>query len=144
MNVFYIGVDNPIDCSVAGVSTSAMNVAGSGVTVTKVSGGSYIARPTAAAGGKCTVTVSAKLPDGKTISVPKEFRVKKVPDPVAMYLGSKGGKMPLAQVKAGQGINCILENFDFDLKFAISSFTMGANIGGNYMEANCSGPAFNG
>lgn len=143
MNVFYIGVDNPIDCSVAGVSTSAMNVSGNGVTVTKVSGGSYIARPTGAAGSKCTVTVSAKLPDGKTISVPKEFRVKKVPDPVAMFLGSKGGKMPTSQVKVGQGLNCVLENFDFDLKFNITSFTMGANVKGNFMEAACTGNAFN-
>jgi hypothetical protein len=51
--------------------------------------------------------------------------------------------MATATVKAGQGINCVLENFDFDLKFNITSFTMGANIKGNYMEANCSGPAFN-
>jgi len=145
MNVFYVGVDNPIDCSVAGVSTSAMNVSGSGVTVTRVSGGSFVAKPTVPAGSKCTVTVSAKLPDGKTITVPKEFRVKNVPDPVAMYLGNKGDKkMAASQAKVGKGLNCILENFAFDLTFTITSFKVGANISGSgFMEAQCSGPGFN-
>lgn len=143
MNVMYIGVDNPIDVSVSGVAAANVQASFPGCTVSG-SGGHYIVKPTTAPGTKSMVTVSAKMPDGTSKAMGKmEFRIKKVPDPVGMYLGSKGGKMPLAQVKAGQGINCVLENFDFDLKFNITSFTMGANIGGNYMEANCSGPAFN-
>jgi len=147
MNVFYIGVDNPIDCSVAGVSTSAMTVSGSGVTVTKAAGGgSYIARPTGGPGTECTVTVSAKLPDGKTISVPKKFRVKKVPNPVAKILGKyTGGKVPTGELKVAPGINSILENFDFELTMPIISFEVSGTINGNYVGPyTCSGPAFSG
>jgi gliding motility-associated protein GldM len=143
MNVMYIGVENPIDVSVSGVAASNVQASFPGCTVSG-SGGHYIVKPTTAPGTKCLVNVSAKMPDGSSKAMGKmEFRIKRVPDPVGMYIGSKGGNMATATVKAGQGINCVLENFDFDLKFNITSFTMGANIKGNYMEANCSGPAFN-
>lgn len=144
MNVFYIGVDNPVDITVSGVSSANVLPSVTGGSISG-SGGHYVVKVNGAPGTKATVNVSAKMPDGTTKAMGKmEFRVKRVPDPVAMYIGAKGGPMATATVKAGQGINCVLENFDFDLKFNITSFTMGANIGGNYMEANCSGPAFNG
>jgi gliding motility-associated protein GldM len=143
MNVFYIGVDNPVDITVSGVS--AANVIPS-VTGGSISGsaGHYIVKPNGAPGSKAMVNVSAKMPDGTTKAMGKmEFRVKRVPDPVAKYIGSKGGPMTLGQAKVGAGINCELENFDFDLKFVITSFSMGANIGGEYKGADCTGPGFN-
>lgn len=145
MNVFYIGVENPVDITVSGVSASAVrpSVAGAGGSIGG-SNGHYMVKVSGPPGSEATVNVSATLPDGTNKAMGSmKFRVKKVPDPVATFLGSKGGGMPLAQVKVGPGLNCILENFDFDLKFNITSFTVGANIGGNYMEANCSGNAFN-
>ena len=144
MNVFYIGVDNPVDITVSGVSAANVLPSVTGGSISG-SGGHYVVKVNGAPGTKAMVNVSAKMPDGTTKAMGKmEFRVKRVPDPVAMYLGSKGGPMPLNQVKAGQGINCVLENFDFDLKFNITSFTLGANINGNFMEESCAGPAFSG
>lgn len=144
MNVFYIGVENPVRIAVPGVALTSVNPSITGGSITKAAGnGEYIVKVNGTPGSKSVVSVSAKLPDGTTKQMgTMEFRVKRVPDPVAKYLGSKGGPMGLAQVKVGAGINCELENFDFDLKFNITSFTMGANIGGDYKSADCSGPAF--
>lgn len=144
MNVFYIGVENPVDITVSGVSASAVKPSVTGGTLTG-SNGKYIVKPTGQPGSKAVVNVSATLPNGQTKAMGSmEFRVKRVPDPVAKYIGSKGGPMGLAQAKVGQGISCELENFDFALTFTIASYTMGANIGGEYKEAQCTGAAFNG
>ncbi len=117
MNVFYIGVDNPVSVAVAGASSNQIKVSGTGVNISG-SGTKYIA--TGQRVGDCTVTVSAP---GISQSFP--FRVKKIPDPVPV-LGAgpnkKGGSMPNGEFKAQRGIAAILENFDFEAKCSVQSF----------------------
>jgi gliding motility-associated protein GldM len=127
MNVLYIGVDNPMSISVPGVADANVTatVTGGGVTLVRdaKSGSSkYIAKATTQ--GEATINVSAKL-DGKNVPMGAfKYRVKRVPDPVAMINGKKGGTINKAELAAATSVNSIMENFDFELYFKVTKFRM--------------------
>lgn len=141
MNVFYIGVDNPISISAAGVAPGDLQpslVGGSMRPGGKP--GSYIV--TVSSGTKATINVGAKL-NGQNKSMGSfEFRIKRVPDPVA-YVGSiKGdGQMTKGELLAASGVFARMENFDFDLSFSVVSFVMSMNVNGVFVEKKGVGPA---
>ena len=116
MNVFYIGVDNPISVSAAGVSSNDVKVTASGVAVTSDGGGKFTIRATTP--GEATLTVT-----GGAASQTFKYRVKRIPDPVPM-LGAKhrSKAMPNGEFKAQGGIASVLENFDFEAKCDIVGF----------------------
>jgi len=131
MNVFYIGVDNPVTIS-SGTGWDKTHVTMQGGTISgnngkftvKVSGG------TAA-----SITVNA---DGKASTFP--FRIKRIPDPV-FKVGTGKPRMTAIEFKTQQYCRADLENFDFDLKFSIVSATVyfgGANFT-NVVPATISG-----
>jgi len=64
MNVLYIGVDNPIDISVAGFSADKISAGISSGSLSRKGGSSYIARVRRA--GKCRISVSATDDNGNT------------------------------------------------------------------------------
>ena len=116
MNVFYIGVDNPISVSAAGVSSNDVKVSPSGVTVNSQGGGKFIVRATTP--GEATLTVS-----GGGASQTFKYRVKRIPDPTPL-LGAKHRSKAMAngEFKAQGGIASVLENFDFEAKCDIVGF----------------------
>ena len=118
MNVFYIGVENPVSVSAAGVSSNDVRVTGSGVNVASKGGGKFVI--TASTPGEATLTVSG---GGATSTF--KYRVKRIPDPVPM-LGAKhrSKSMGNGEFKAQGGIAAILENFDFEAKCDIVGFEM--------------------
>ena len=144
MNVFYIGVDNPIIVSAAGVSPTDLNVniSGCGATKTGGSGGKFVVRATSA--GTCNISVSAKTKDGvKAQGPPLKFRVKKIPDPSAKLGGQLcQGIMTFSknQLAAIGGVGAEIPGFDFDVKFPVQSFLFSANVKGIIKEFNCAGP----
>lgn len=118
VKVLYIGLDNPISISAGAVGDEKVSASIDNGSLTKNAPGHYIARP--AKPGKATITVNA---EGKI--TPFEFRVKEVPDPVAMVGGSKGGVMRVNDFKAQAGIRAELENFVFEgVKFTVTSYTI--------------------
>jgi gliding motility-associated protein GldM len=127
MNVLYIGVENPMSISVPGVADANVTatVSGGGVTLSRdaKSGSSkYIAKATTQ--GEASINVAAKL-DGKSVPMGTfKYRVKRVPDPVAMIGGKKGGPINKAELAAQTSVNSIMENFDFELYFKVKSFRM--------------------
>jgi gliding motility-associated protein GldM len=116
MNVFYIGVDNPISVSAAGVSSNEVRVSGNGVTVASQGGGKF--NVTATKPGDATLTVS-----GGGVSQTFQYRVKRIPDPVPK-LGAKhlSSLMGNGEFKAQGGIAAILENFDFEARCDVVGF----------------------
>lgn len=144
MNVIYIGVDNPVSVSAAGVSPTDLlvNVSGCGATKTGGAGGKFVFRATAP--GTMQVSVSAKTKDGtKPQGKPTPFRVKKIPDPTPKLGGRlvQGicdfKKIELASIA---GVGAEVPGFDFDVKFPVQSFIFSANVKGNLKEFTCSGP----
>ncbi|MCO5247570.1 MAG: gliding motility protein GldM [Chitinophagales bacterium] len=137
MNVFYIGVDNPVEVSAAGVRGQDLSVSMSSGTITG-SGGKYNVRVSTA--GSTKVNVSGK---GKLLAS-SEFRVKMIPDPVAKVGGKDGGRIKTAEMKVQNGLSAILENFDFDAKFEVISYQVTfVPKRQDPVSAICSGPYFN-
>ncbi len=128
MNVFYIGVDNPVEITAAGTPADKLSVGISGGGSITRKGNGYNVRVKVP--GEVIITVSA---DGRTLGS-KKFRVKSVPDPVTTVGGDKsnwkGGTMAQSTLVALNGINATLENFDFALSFDITQFDVTCNIGG--------------
>lgn len=140
MNVFYIGVDNPVDITAAGVNPNSVSASLSGNgSISKVGAG-YIVK--VKGGAKCTINVSA---EGKGLGS-KEFRIKTVPDPVAVVgadpKNKKGGAIQKGTLAGLSGVRAELENFDFELKFNVTSFDVTAQIGGFYETEKASTGSF--
>lgn len=128
MNVFYIGVANPVDVSVSGIPADKVTASISNGSIVKKSGSSYEVRVKSV--GKVSVSATVEV-DGQRKSMgSREFRVKRVPDPVPKVGGLRGGSMKKNTLAAQSGVVADLENFDFDLRFNVVSFSVSATIKG--------------
>ena len=124
MNVLYIGVNNPISVSAPGTPTNKINVSmnGGGGRIAG-SGGKY--NVTVSSPGTARISVSAEVAPGKTQTLSTtEFRVKRIPDPIAKFAGKTGGTMATVALKAQNALFATLDNFDFDAKFKVTKFSM--------------------
>lgn len=122
MNVFYIGVKNPITISAAGYSVEDVSVNIPGATVTPTAKGKYdveVKEP-----GKITASIIARTQTGTRQVGAMEVRVKTIPDPIARVAQKTGGPMPAGVFKAQVGIIAALDNFDFEAKFRVTSFDL--------------------
>ena len=122
MNVFYIGVDNPVEVSAAGVASNDIKVSMSGAgggTIKPDGKGGYVVRVTQPTklNEFCNVAVNAKGLNDK-----KPFRVKRIPDPVPKLSKSRSGGMGSGEFKIQPGVLPVLENFDFDAKCEIVGY----------------------
>ena len=119
MNVFYIGVNNPISVSAAGISSNDLKVSisGGGGSVKKTGSANYAVTVTKP--GECRINVS-----GGSLRDSKVFRVKRIPDPVARLSKKAGGAMGNGEFKAQGGVGAFLDNFDFDAKCTIQGFKL--------------------
>ncbi|MCD6066537.1 MAG: gliding motility protein GldM [Bacteroidetes bacterium] len=143
MNVFYIGVPNPVSVSAAGVSPTdlVVNANGGGAKYVSKGGGKY--EFTFSSPGDCNISVSAKTKDGtKPQGPPIKFRVKRIPDPVAKIGGKIGNgilefkKLELASIG---GVIAEVPGFEFDARFVVKSFIVSAVVKGSLKEFNCAG-----
>ena len=116
--IFYIGLKNPISVSGGTKGDEATQVSIDNGSLSKTAAGKYDV--TVSGGTESNVTVTV---DGK--STPFKFRVKPIPDPVAMIGRSKGGKISANEFKAQQGMRAELENFIFEgVKYNVTSYTL--------------------
>jgi len=118
MNVFYIGVDNPITIAASGIDSKNLSLAIEGGTV-QGNGGRYVVscnKP-----GKVDLIVTNRS-TGKSKTV--NFRVKRIPDPI-IRLGKKiDGLMGSGEFRAQPGLTANLDNFDMDLSCKIQSYKL--------------------
>ena len=124
MNVFYIGVDNPVTVAAAGYSVEDVSIAAAtgGCTITGEKG-HFVIKDLKKIDPNFVVEIFAKTQDGSKKKVGEmKIRVKKIPDPVAMVNGKPGGGMAASIFRAQGGPIAVLASFDFDAKFKIVSF----------------------
>lgn len=118
MNVFYMGVNNPVEVSAAGVPSSQVKVSMEGGSISKNADGTY------------TVTATKPTKNAKiNVSAPgmnasKVFRVKPFPTPVPMLNTKSGGIISSGELKGVPGVLPVLENFDFEAKCNVVGFRM--------------------
>jgi gliding motility-associated protein GldM len=143
MNVFYIGVPNPITVTAAGYSLEDVAINIPGATVTKTGNGKYDINVTQATGQRVTAAITA---GGKQVGA-MEVRVKRIPDPVAKVAGKAGSiVMPANVFRAQLGIAAALENFDFDARFQVTSYSFSYLPKGRELQdiGNVNGALFSG
>ena len=122
MNVFYVGVPNPVSVSAPGIPKENLAVSMSGGSISG-SNGKYTVN-VSSPGTTARVNVSANI-NGKTQNVGStDFRVKRIPDPIAKFAGKTGGSMSSVVIKSQNALFAILENFDFDAKFKVTRFSL--------------------
>jgi gliding motility-associated protein GldM len=115
MNVFYIGVDNPVTIG-SPTGWDKTNVSMTGGTISGT-GSKRIVRVSAI--GNASITVTA---DGKPSTFP--FRIKRIPDPIIKVGPSSGGRMQAVVFRSQQFVRADLENFDFEAKFSVTGGTV--------------------
>ena len=122
MNVFYVGVPNPVSVSAPGILKENLAVSMSGGSISG-SNGKYTVN-VSSPGTTARVNVSANI-NGKTQNVGStDFRVKRIPDPIAKFAGKTGGSVSSVVIKSQNALFAILENFDFDAKFRVTRFSL--------------------
>lgn len=122
MNVFYMGVDNPVTVSAAGVPSNQVKVSMSGAgggTISRNSDGSFNVRVSSPTRKDEYAYVNVSAPG---LTERREFRVKRIPDPVAKLSSATGGVMGAGEFKAQRGLLAVLEGFDFDAKCEIMGY----------------------
>ena len=143
MNVFYIGVPNPVSIGVPGVPNEKVRagINGSGGSIVK-SGkpGEYTV--TVSSVGEATVNVSADMNGSSRSMGSMKFRVKKVPDPIGVVAGVKSGAISKSALLANPIVIAKLENFDFDLNFVVLSFTLSYKFQGDFISESSAGSRF--
>lgn len=145
MNVFYIGVENPVDISVAGAAPTDVvaTMSGGGGSIINKGQGHYIVK--VASGNECSVNVSIKTKTGSKSMGAMKFRVKKVPSPQASYAGVTGdGKVSKGELLNAGGVIPKLEDFVFDLKFPVVSWNMSIFVNGVYADYTAQGASATG
>ena len=139
MNVFYRGLENPVEVSVPGVPTDKLEISISNAGKSG-SNGNFMVKP--GKGQTCEVSVSAEINGKKQNFGKKEFRVKNVPDPKPYFGGATIGtdNIKFKDFLAAPGVIAKMENFEFDLRFEIVSYVVSATIKGKIVESECKGP----
>lgn len=133
MNILYIGLDNPIDISVPGVTPDNIRASMSNGSLSKgrvrygsrTYPGSWVAKPRIGS-REAQITVTSVKEDGtmqRHGTIP--FRVRKPPPPVAKIAGKKQGTISLPELQAQIGLAAEVEDFEFDIQFQVTSFKVG-------------------
>ncbi len=133
MNVMYRGIPNPIDVSVPGVSPDKIRirVVNGTFTTERVKSsrgqnfrGNWAVRPSTDA-QNLQIIVSSTDAGGKTTQyAPYEFRVKPLPKPEARFAGKNSGTVARNTALAQQGVFAVMPDFDFDLQYNVTAFTV--------------------
>ena len=136
MNVFYKGLENPVDISVSGVASQnlTMTISGGGCRVVPKSKeqGKYEVIPNPKSKDKTVkITVSSNI-DGVKNSYPAiDYRLKTVPKPTPYFSGKTGSiDMKKSKLMTGSFITAKLDDFLFELRYKVVSYEMFVSVGG--------------
>lgn len=142
MNVFYIGVDNPVSISVPGIADADLRASISAGSLSRdPKGRDWIVRvPTGV--NKAVITVDANYQGEGRRMGSAEFRVKKVPNPVAEIAGQVEGQIDKNVLLAAGAIIPVMKDFEFELYFKVTSFRMATIIGGDWISKRAGGNRF--
>ena len=146
MNVFYIGVDNPVAISSPGLPDESIKSSINLGTLKKGKDGDWVVRINKKPKGISKVYISATAKVGeKDLSLgKKEFRIKRVPDPTAEIAGQTGGQMDKNTLLAAAAIIPNMKDFEFDLYFEVTSYTFATIVNGDWLPKNVRGNRFTG
>ncbi|MBK8920470.1 MAG: M48 family metalloprotease [Saprospirales bacterium] len=127
MNVFYIGVDNPITVAVPDHDCQSLQVRllGEGGKIIPLGNCTYnvvVSRP----GTMAIEVYSAADTERQTLLGVKTFRVKRIPDPVVVFERPSGNIIAKADIRTffSRPLQAWMQNFDFDAACEIIQFSV--------------------
>jgi gliding motility-associated protein GldM len=137
MNVFYIGVENPVSIA---APMPKFTASAPGLSP---KGAGWVMRPKKP--GKVNIVVTGTDDDGNKVNLGKaEFRVKRLPDPKSFCAGKSGStSIKKVQFKNASTVVAKMENFDFDINVKVSSFVFSTTKAGVIQEYKVSGNKLN-
>lgn len=121
MNVVYLGLDNPISASFAGIPNDKVNVTASNGSLRKVADGKFMLKPSQ--GTSVTITATGTMPDGKTVADKQVFRIKQIPAPTGVIRGETSAKGPVDNLMISS-VGAVMRDFDFDVNLVTTGFTI--------------------
>lgn len=125
MNVFYIGVDNPVEITVPGIPEESLRPTISHGTLKRDPQGDDWIVNVPPGKRETVISVVAEMDDVQRNMGSKIFRVKTVPKPNALIANKQEGLVNRnLLVAAGAIIPKMPDDFEFDLQYRIISFTM--------------------
>jgi len=135
MNVFYRAVANPVSVSVSGVPKENLQVEITKGKISPIPGKDWEVIPGPGPEGEVvSVRVFANIDKVRRFMGSSDFRVKNVPDPVAVVAGRSQGVISITDLTRAPGVVAELKNFDFDLDFTVTEFTVSAVLSGGFTK----------
>lgn len=121
LNLFYIGIDNPVSISVPGANSKDITatISGAGGTLTPIAGkdGQYMVNVKKQE--KCFISVKAKIA-GKEMDMGKiEFRTKPIPKPIAKVGKYDSGRVDKQEILAQTGVRVDKGDFEFNVNYRV-------------------------
>ncbi|MFW5753339.1 MAG: gliding motility protein GldM [Marinilabiliaceae bacterium] len=142
MNVFYQGVENPVEVSVPGIPSEDLEVSITNADYTK-DGNQFLVSPNSGTvGRRSVVSVQARVNGEIQDLGSQEFRIRGVPDPVATVAGERGGTIDKGLLMAQDAVIAKMENFEFDMSFKVTGFTVGTIRDGYMSRQEADGARF--
>lgn len=131
MNVLFKNLKNPIEISVPGVPSNKIIPECTNGKMYR-EGESWMVEPKVLdnSGENTKIVVYADFDGEKRQMYETNYRVMKVPNPVAKVSGITSGDIKMAKLKMQQLVSADLENFYFDLRFEVVGFSMTVPSGG--------------
>ena len=135
MNVFYQGIGNPIDVSVPGVAKENLDIRiNNGRLEKKENEMLVFPNELDEQGRRTSVMVYATVGGAERLMGSMNFRVKRVPDPIAQVGSQSGGNIRKEELEAEDGIMAVLPDFDFNLRFTVTQFDINLTAAGGFVN----------
>ncbi|WP_297085739.1 gliding motility protein GldM [uncultured Draconibacterium sp.] len=133
MNVFYKGLKNPFEVGGGSIPSENLDVQMTNGKITK-EGINYVIEPAELdeMGRKTKVSVYATINGNRRLIGTTDWRVKRVPDPVAKINGQSGGEIRKEVLRIQDGVMAVLEDFDFEFRYTVTQFTLETTGQGGY------------
>jgi gliding motility-associated protein GldM len=133
MNVFYMGIENPVTVS------APMNKFSASAPGLSKKGDGWVMKPINANDVNIIVTGEDEITGAKIKVGTYSFRVKRIPTPTP-FISGKTGSVTLSKSKLKNGvIQAKLEGFVFDIKVRVKSFTLATTVNGDYIDVKIDG-----
>ena len=133
MNVFYVGVANPVSISIPGIPAKNVRPSITNGNIYKVGPGKYEVKPNSSR-RNCVVRVQGKVEGDFRSYGSQEFRVKDLPTPTAQVAGKAGGDITAEKLRLQSGVLAKMEEFLFDLNYEVTQFTITTTDRGGYLK----------
>lgn len=123
--VAYLGIDNPLTCTVEGISCNAVGLSTSNGTIEKSGGCMYNFRPAFISDSK--IIISKKVKDSLIKVGELHIMVRELPDPIASVGGFSGGNIKKEALNVQGGIGAYAPGYlGFELRYSVKNFVITA------------------